>query len=169
MKKFIYTLAFVHLLLITLTIFHVFDNWYNKNAIVEKSFAFVCSLNYSVWRYGFFSPDVGRSNEIEIKTFDSDGHEQQFSTLRGFNFFLSNADLAKRFYGFKVYNVADTVIQDLCARSVATRMMNLYPGTTRVTYTLRSIRYPTMEGFRNKEPVEILNLYTTDFKLRSFN
>lgn len=167
-KKLIYSIAFLHLLLITLTIFHVFDKIYTINPVVEKSFAFVCSLNYSVWRYGFFSPDVGRSNEVEIKTYNVNGQEQTFSTLRGFNFFLSNNDLGKRFYGFKVYNVTDTVLQDLCARSVATRMMNIFPGTYKVSYTLRSIRYPTLGGYRRNEPVQVLNLYTTDFELHRY-
>jgi len=165
MKRLIYALAFFHLLLISLTIFHALDKVYTLNAVVEKSFSFVCSLNYSVWRYGFFSPDVGRSNEIEIKTYDSQNHETKFSTLNGFNFFLSNADLGKRFYGFKVYNVADTSLQGLSARSVATRMMNIFPDVNKVTYTLRSIRYPTMKDYCKKKPVEILDIYTTTFTL----
>jgi hypothetical protein len=167
MKKVVYSIAFVHLLFITLTIFHVFDNLYNKNAVVEKSFAFICSLNYSVWRYGFFSPDVGNSNEIEIIVYDTTGRARKLSTLHGFNFFLSNADLGKRFYGFKVYNAADTLLQDLCARSVAAKMMNVYPDVYKVTYTLRSIRYPVMEKYRKKDTVAIHELYSTDFVLRN--
>jgi hypothetical protein len=165
MKKIIYTLAYLHLLLITLTIFHVLDPIYNKYGFLEKTLAFVCRINYSVWRYGFFSPDVGNSNEVEIKTYHISGKDTTYSTLRDFNFYLSNHDLAKRFYGFKVYNAADTMVQDLCARSVATRMINLHPGTYKISYTLRSIRYPSMHDFLNGKPIKKRELYTTDFIL----
>lgn len=165
MKRFVYSIAFFHLLLITLTIFHVLDKIYKANAFTEKTFSFICSLNYSVWRYGFFSPDVGRSNEIEIKTSDAHHHEKTYSTLHGFNFFLSNADLGKRFYGFKVYNVVDTSLQGLSARSVATRMMNVLPEVNKVTYTIRSVRYPSMSDYCKKAPVQITDIYTTTFTL----
>jgi len=132
MRKFIYTVVFLHLLLVFMTIFHAIDWLYNRNSFTEKTFAVICSLNYSVWRYGFFTPDVGRSNEIEIKTYN-------------------------------VVNAADTLLQDLCARSVATRMMNLFPGVYKVSYAIRSIRYPSLSGFRNKEPVKTIEVYSTDF------
>jgi hypothetical protein len=32
-----------------------------------------------------------------------------------------------------------------------------------VDYTLRSIRYPTMQGFRAGEPIETTEFYTTNF------
>jgi hypothetical protein len=168
-KKLCFTLAFVHLALIVLTISHLLnEKIYHKNESLEKALAFLCSVNYSVWRYGFFSPDVGKSNEIEIITVDAKGRQKRYSTLEGFDFYCKNADLAKRFYGYKVYNATDTTIQDICARSFATRMMNLNPEVCKVTYTIRSIRYPTMKGFCHKEPVQTTELYTTDFILKGY-
>ena len=164
MKKIAYSLAFLHLLIVFLSIFHFFDRvGTSAKPWLEKSVAFYSSLNYSVWSFGFFTPDVGKTNELEIKIYDTAGGEKKFSTLEGFNFFLSNQDLAKRFYGFKKYNSSDTSMQDICARSVATRMMNLFPGIYKVSYTIRSIRYPTLQGFNKKEPVSIQELYSTDF------
>jgi hypothetical protein len=165
-KKIIYILAFTHLFIIFLTIIHALDKLSEtKVSWIATSINFYCSLNYSVWRYGFFSPDVGRSNEIEIITYSENEKATKYSTLNGFNFFLNNNDLGKRFYGFKTYNAADTLIQDLCARSVATRMINLFPDTKKVRYTIRSIRYPTMQNFRKKEPIQINELYSTEFIL----
>jgi hypothetical protein len=167
-KKIFFTLAFMHLTVILLTIFHVLDEKiYHKNEPLEKALTMMCSINYSVWRYGFFSPDVGKSNEIEIKTVDYNGKEKTYSTLNGFSFYCQNSDLAKRFYGYKVYNAGDTSIQDICARSIATRMFNINPDIWKVSYTLRSIRYPTMNGFIKKEPVKVSELYSTDFILKS--
>ena len=167
-KAVIYTLAFMHLTLVALTIFHVWDKVYKGNAAIEKSSAFVCGINYSLWRFGFFSPDVGRSTEMEIKVYDVNGKETIFSTLDGFRFYLSNNDLAKRFYCIKVKNTSDTLFQDLCARSVATRMMNVRPGTYKVSYTIRSIRYPAMADFCKKEPVHVQTIYSTEFALKGF-
>jgi hypothetical protein len=165
-KKFIYIIAFTHLFIIFLTIIHALDKISEtKVSWLAKSINFYCSINYSIWRYGFFSPDVGKSNEIEIITYDSNGKAKNFSTLQGFNFFLNNNDLGKRFYGFKTYNAADTLIQDLCARSVATRMINTFPETKKVRYTIRSIRYPSMEGFRKKEKIQKNELYSTEFSI----
>ena len=165
-KKIVFTLAFGHLTVILLTIFHVLnEKVYHKNEPLEKALVLMCSINYSVWRYGFFSPDVGKSNEIEIKTVDYNGQQKTYSTLKGFSFYCKNQDLAKRFYGYKVYNAGDTSIQDICARSFSTRMFNLRPDIWKVSYTLRSIRYPTMKGFCNKEPVKTSELYSTDFVL----
>ncbi len=84
MKKLVYFLVFFHLGLISLSIFHALDKLYGKGVWMEKSLAFICSLNYSVWRYGFFSPDVGNSTEVEIKTVDGAGVQKKYSTLDGF-------------------------------------------------------------------------------------
>ncbi len=84
----------------------------------------------------------------------------------GFDFYMGNADLAKRLYGFKFFNASDTMVQDLFARSVATRMINLNPGVTKVSYTIRTIRYPSMDEFLKNKPVHQAQLYTTEFVLR---
>lgn len=161
-------LAFIHLTIITLSIFHVFDSPLLKGGTFERSSAFLGRINYSVWQYGFFSPDVGSSHEVEIKISDGMGDEKHYSTLHGFNFFVANEDLSRRFYGFRMMNAYDTLFQDLCARSVATRMINLHPGISQVTYSIRSIRFPTMNGFCKNTPVDIRTLYTTDFVLRNY-
>src|SRR5438128_430966 len=121
MKKIIYSLAFIHLILIFLWIFHVLDGLYINNASFQRSVGFIRNINYSVSTYGFFAACSGMSNSVEIKVYDKEGHEKKYSTLEGFNFFLLNRDLASRFDVVIAYCKTDTLIQDLFARSVATR------------------------------------------------
>lgn len=165
MKKLMYILALVHLLLITVVIFHGLDDLI-RNTILEKPLAFLCSLNYSVWQYGFFSPDVGKSTEVEIKLYEDNGTVKEFSTLEGFRFFVSNAEAANRFYGFKVNTASDTTFLDLCSRSAAVRLLNLYPSAWRVDYTMRSIRYPTMAGYLNQDTIQQITLYQTAYEFK---
>jgi len=164
MKKLISVLVFIHLTLITVVIFHGMDRWVH-GSFLEKPLAFLCSLNYSVWQYGFFSPDVGKSTEVAIKIYEEDGDSIRYSTLDGYRFFVATEETNNRFYGFKVHTAADTTFLDLCSRSAAVRLLNLHPESYRVNYVMRSIRYPTMEGFRNNEPVRVVNLYETEFAL----
>jgi len=166
MKKIIYIASFIHLIIVSLAIFHVIDGvGKGRRPLIEKSASFYCSINYSLWHFGFISHDDVRSNELELIIYNINGSVTKYSTLDGFKFFVSNNDLKNRFYGFKITNAADVLIQDLCARSVATRMMNLHAGTTRVSYTIRSIIYPTMEGYSKNEPMKTQTVYTTDFIL----
>lgn len=162
-KKIIYGLAFFHLLLISLSVFHGIDRLMNIRFLAEP-LAFISTMNYSVWRYGFFSPDVGKSVEIEINMY-KDSIVTQYSTLQGFDFFVNNWESANRFYGFKHHTANDTTFMDLCSRSAATRMLNLIPDCWRVDYTTRSIRYPTMKGFLEKDTIVVHNLYTTSYEL----
>ncbi len=164
MKKLIKVLVFMHLSLIVVVIFHGMDRWVH-GSMLERPLAFLSSLNYSVWQYGFFSPDVGKSTEVQIKVYDIYGDSIRYSTLDGFRFFVATEETNNRFYGFKVHTSSDTTFQDLCARSAAVRLLNLHPESYRVNYLTRSIRYPTMEGFRKKEPVQVETLYETEFAL----
>ena len=165
MKKLMYVLVFFHLTLITVVIFHGMDRWVH-GSVLEKPLAFLCSLNYSVWQYGFFSPDVGKSTELTMRVYQADGDSIRYSTLEGFRFFVATEETNNRFYGFKVHTAADTTFQDLCARSAAVRMLNLHPQSWRVNYKMRSIRYPSMAEFRDQEPVRVSELYETEFALR---
>ena len=164
MRKFIYGLAFFHLTLIGVVIFHGVDNWI-YGGVLEKPLAFLSSLNYSVWRYGFFAPDVGKSTEVEIRVYEDSSKVVRYATRDGFEFFVSNQESLNRFYGFKVQTTADSVFQDLCARSVAVRVMNLHPRSWRVDYQTWSIRYPSMKGYREKEAVRRVDLYQSQFEL----
>ena len=65
-------LAALHLTLIGVVIFHGIDNWVH-GGLLERPLAFTCSMNYSVWQYGFFSPDVGKSTEVEISLLEDGG------------------------------------------------------------------------------------------------
>jgi hypothetical protein len=164
-KRFVYSLAFVHLSLIAVVIFHGLDElmlrgWW------EQPLAVIRDVNYSLWKYGFFAPDVGASTEVEIRLTDDGGQVRRYSTLEGFRFFLSNLESANRFYGFKRETAIDENYQDLSARSVATRMLNLHPNAWRVEYTLRSIRYPTMRDYRNGARAKVGEIYDTTFVLR---
>jgi len=119
-----------------------------------------------MWRFGFFSPDVGKSSEIELKITFRDGRVEKLSTLSGFDFFTANHESLIRFYGFRIHTAEDPALQDLCARSVVVRLLNelgISEDVVSVDYALRSIRYPTMQGFRAGEPVETTEFYRTNF------
>ena len=164
MKKVIYSLAFLHLLLISLSVFHLIDRVLKVNILAEP-LAFISTLNYSVWRYGFFSPDVGKTMEVEILIYEDSVNVRKYSTVEGFDFFTANQEAENRFYGFKAHTSADTTFLDLCSRSASTRMLNLHPDAWRIDYTVRSIRYPTMKDFRQNDTITINPLYTTTFEL----
>lgn len=163
-KKIIYGLAFLHLLLISLSVFHLIDGLL-KTRYLAKPLAFISTLNYSVWRYGFFSPDVGKTMEVEMMIYEDSIHVRKYSTVEGFDFYVANNEAANRFYGFKAHTAADTTFLDLCSLSACTRMLNLHPGAWRIDYTVRSIRYPTMKGYREQDTIAIEPLYTTSFEV----
>jgi hypothetical protein len=164
-KKTVYTLTFIHLIMIAVSIFHGIDGLVHKGWW-EKPLAFYNSLNYAVWRYGFFAPDVGSSSEVEITVYSDGGKVTRYSTLDGFRFFLSNLESANRFYAFKVSMINDATFQDLSARSVAARMLNIHQDAWRIDYAMRSIRYPKMDEYVKGAPVQKLEVYNTTFVLR---
>jgi len=165
LKKIIYALAFAHLMVIAITIFHGIDGWLHKGWW-GKPLEFYSSLNYAVWRYGFFAPDVGRSTEVEITVHSDGGQIKRYSTLDGFRFFTSSLESTNRFYGFKVSTASDDAFQDLSARSVAARMLNLHQDAWRIDYAMRGIRYPTMDEYVKGAPIQKVEFYNTTFVLR---
>ncbi|MDX1942355.1 MAG: hypothetical protein SFU99_17455 [Saprospiraceae bacterium] len=165
MKKIIYSLAFLHLLTITVVIFHGLDSIVHKGWW-EKPLAFICSINYSIWQYGFFSPDVGKSSELKINVHQDGDIVNEYTTLKGFKFYTSNQESLNRFYGFKHHTASDSVFQDLCARSVAARMLNIHEDAWRIDYTMRSIHYPKIKDYQPNAPVDTVEFYTTTFVLR---
>lgn len=165
MKKVIYILAFIHLATIAIVIFHGIDK-YVHGGWWEKPLAFLCSINYSIWQYGFFSPDVGKSTELEIKIHTDGGQIKNYSTLKGFEFYTSNAESLNRFYGYKHHTAGDSTFLDLCARSVAARMLNIHEDAGQIDYIMRSIRYPTMKEYEHGTAPRIVEFYSTTFILR---
>jgi hypothetical protein len=164
-QRIVYLLAFVHLTLVAAVIFHAADPWITRGWL-ERPLGFWGGVNFSLWRFGFFSPDVGKSSEIEFKIHLRDGRAEKLSTLSGFDFFTANQESLIRFYGFRIHGLEDPALQDLSARSVVVRLLNelgLSRDVVSVDYTLRSVRYPTMQGFRAGEPVETRELYATNF------
>lgn len=164
MRKIIYSLAFLHLFLISLSVFHLIDPLLRVSFLSEP-LAFVSTLNYSVWRYGFFSPDVGKTMEVEMLIYEDSTKVRKYSTVEGFDFYTANQEAANRFYGFKAHTAADTTFLDLCSRSASTMMLNLHQDAWRIDYTVRSIRYPTMKDYREGDTIVVTPLYTTAFEL----
>ena len=164
-KKIIYTLAFLHLFIVAFTISHANDKLVKGEHPTANFFQFLTDINYCAWQYGFFSPDVGKSTELEIGILNSEGKIQKSSTLDSFRFHAHNIETLNRFYGFRVRSSVDTTFQDLCSRSVCTRLFNLHPNTVGISYVIRTVRYPTMQGFLEKEPIEIREFYRTQYLL----
>ena len=165
LRRSIYLLAFVHLAVVGAVIFHAADRWITRGWW-ERPLGFWGGVNFSLWRFGFFSPDVGKSSEIEFTIHLRDGRVEKLSTLSGFDFFTANHESLIRFYGFRIHTAEDPALQDLCARSVVVRLLNelgLSDDVVSVDYALRAIRYPTMQGFRSGEPVETTEFYRTNF------
>ena len=165
LRRLVYLLAFVHLALVALVIFHGADRWITRGWW-ERPLGFWGGVNFSMWRFGFFSPDVGKSSEIEFRITLRDGRVEKLSTLSGFDFFTANHESLIRFYGFRIHTAEDPALQDLCARSVVVRLLNeleISRDVVSVDYSLRSIHYPTMEGYRAGEPVETTEFYTSNF------
>jgi hypothetical protein len=165
LRRTVYLLAFVHLAVVAAVIFHAADRWITRGWW-ERPLGFWGGVNFSMWRFGFFSPDVGKSSEIEFRINHRDGRVEKFSTLSGFDFFTANHESLIRFYGFRIHTAEDPALQDLCARSVVVRLLNEL-GTSEdvvsVDYALRTIRYPTMQNFRVGDPVETTEFYRTNF------
>jgi len=165
LRRVVYLLAFLHLALVAAVIFHAADPWITRGWW-ERPLGFWGGVNFSMWRFGFFSPDVGKSSEIEFKINYRDGRVEKLSTLDGFKFFTAQHESLIRFYGFRIHTAEDPALQDLGARSVVVRLLNelgVAENVVSVDYTVRSIRYPTMQGFRAGEPVETTEFYRTTF------
>lgn len=165
LRRAVYLLAFVHLALVAAVIFHAADPWITRGWW-ERPLGFWGGVNFSLWRFGFFSPDVGKSSEIEFKINYRDGRIEKLSTLSGFDFFTANHESLVRFYGFRIHTAEDPALQDLGARSVVVRLLNelgISEDVVSVDYALRTIRYPTMQNFRAGDPVETTEFYRTNF------
>lgn len=164
MKKAVCVLVLFHFTLVVATIVHNTEKWLHRGPW-EKPLMLYSGVSYAAWRFGFFAPDVGKSTEVEIKVYDDTGEVHRYDTLEGFRFFGS-LETSNRFYAFKIHCVREKPLQDLCARSVATRMLNLHPDASRVDYATRSIRYPSMDEYRRGAPVRKVEYYSTTFVLR---
>jgi hypothetical protein len=163
-RKIIYLLTTLHLLVVTLVIFRVLDNKKIYQA-VERPFAILTALNYSAWRFAFFTPDVGKSTEVDILLENAAGKKIHYSTLQGFEFFTHNWEAANRFYGYKVHSARDSVFIDLSARSACTYLLNEHPEMNKITYTMRGIKYPDMREYRQDKKVEMGTFYQVQFGL----
>ncbi len=164
MKKIIYGLAFFHLTLMTLSVFHLTDKiLYAKQVAIPLNF--LTSLNYSAWRYGFFSPDVGKSVEVNIDLPTFEGEVKHFSTGKGFDFYTANQEAENRFYNLKIKTAADTAFQDLIIRSVSTKILNEEMDAVGINFNMRSIRFPTMVEYRNGVAPDSSDFYQIAFGL----
>lgn len=163
-RKLIYLLTALHLLIVSSVIFRVLDNK-QIYRFTERPFAILTALNYSAWRFAFFTPDVGKSTEVEILLENGAGKKIHYSTLQGFDFFTHNQEAANRFYGYKVHSARDSTFIDLCARSACTYLLNEHPEMTKITYTMRGIKYPDLRDFRRGVVVEKGTFYQVQFGL----
>ena len=163
-KKIVYFLTFIHLSIVALVILHGIDN--NKvYGIMEQPLACLTAINYSAWRFAFFTPDVGKSTELEIVLKGDSSQVKRYSTLEGFDFFSSNQESANRFYGYRVHSSKDSMFIDLSARSVCTYMLNEHPEMASISYAMRGILYPEMKEFRNDSLVQSAEFYRIEFAL----
>jgi hypothetical protein len=163
-RKIIYGITFLHLSLITMVIFHGLDND-RVFGILERPLAFITAVNYSAWRFAFFTPDVGKSTEVEIILRGDSNRVKRYSTLEGFEFFTSNLESANRFYGYKVHSARDSAFIDLSARSACTFLLNEHQGMDRISFTMRGIIYPKMDGFRKDSLINQAEFYRIEFEL----
>lgn len=163
-RKIIYILAALHLLLVAAVILRLLDNDKVYHSM-EKPFAILTAINYSAWRFAFFTPDVGKSTEVDILLENDLGKKIHYSTLEGFDFFTHNQESANRFYGYKVHAARDSSFIDLCARSACTYLLNEHPGMTKITYTMKGIKYPDLMDFRKGAKVEKGTFYQVQFGL----
>lgn len=165
MKKIIvYTLAFLHLSIVSLTIFHGLSD-YNTYGFLEKPLGALTTINYSAWRFGFFTPNVGNSTEVKFVLRNPLGEEIIHNTSDGFDFFTSNLESANRFYGHKVHSAKDSLFLDLSARSMCAFMLNEHEGMNYISMSMKGIRYPTMKNFRKDSVIKMNEYYRVEFEL----
>ncbi len=163
-KKIIYLAAALHLGIIFTTVVHGIDNnTYYKH--LESPLACLTAINYSAWRFAFFTPDVGKSTDLEMVLEGADGDTLRYSSAEGFDFFTANIESRNRFYGFKVHAAKDSAYQDLSSRSMCTRMLNLHQDKPRISYAMTGIRYPKMADFVQDSIIKTATFYQTEFVL----
>lgn len=163
-RKIAYLLVASHFTLITLVILRIldFDKLYR---VAEKPLSFVTAINYSAWRFAFFTPDVGKSTEVEIVMENGQGKKIRYSTLHGFAFFTHNRESANRFYGYKVHTARDSMFIDLSSRSACTYLLNEHLGMTKIHFSMRGIQYPDMVDFQKGAKIAQSTFYDTSFGL----
>lgn len=163
-RKLVYLAAALHLGLVFLTVVHGIDN-HTYYRYLERPLACLTAFNYSAWRFAFFTPDVGKSTELEIVLEGPHGRSRRYNTSDGFAFFTANAESENRFYGFKVHAAKDSTYQDLSSLSFCTRMLNLHRDMHRITYRMKGIKYPDMKVYREEGRVDSALFYETRFSL----
>lgn len=163
-RKIVYSLVGIHFTIITLAIVGVlnFEKLYRH---AEIPMAILTSLNYSAWRFAFFTPDVGKSTEVDILLENTQGKKIHYSTSKGFKFLTHNQESANRFYGYKVNTARDTLFMDLSARSACTYLLNEHRDMNRISFTMRWIFYPDMIDYRKGAKIQKETFYETTFGL----
>lgn len=164
LRKIIYLLCAFHLALISLTIFHGLDDK-TPNSVLERPLALITAINYSAWRFGFFTPNVGNSTQVDIHLGGRNDESLQYSTGEDFAFFTSNHESANRFYGHKVHSSKDSLFQDLAARSICTYVLNEHPEMNQIKFTMKGIRYPEMRDFVRDSAILREDYYSVTFSL----
>ena len=164
MKKIVYLITSFHLFLVAVVIFHGLEID-RKNDWLEQPLAFLTAINYSAWRFGFFTPNVGYNTDVHMTLYTPENDSMLYSSFEGFDFFTSNQESANRFYGFKVHSSKDSLFLDLSSRSLCTRMLNLHPETYRIKYELGGVRYPKMKAFTQDSAIINDVFYETEFEL----
>ena len=163
-RKIVYLLCVFHFSLISLTIFHGLDNT-TPNTFMERPLAVLTAINYSAWRFGFFTPNVGNSTQVDIKLGGRNGEERHYSTAEDFAFFTHHHESANRFYGHKVHSTKDSLFQDLAARSICTYVLNEHPEMNQIQFSMKGIRYPEMRAFTRDSAILREDHYSVFFSL----
>ncbi len=163
-KKLVYGLTTLHLCLVTAVILRMLPLGI-FNGKLEAPLACLTSVNYSAWRFAFFTPDIGKSTEIEAILSNRAGDTIRLSTNEDFRFFTHNLESENRFYGYKVHSAKDSMFIDLSARSASTFLLNEYPTMDRITYRMNGMIYPEMQEQRRDSAIIEDTFYEITFSL----
>lgn len=95
--------------------------------------------------YGFFSPEIGSTHELEMEVVDVEGGKHTIGLEP------ANLEVAVRFKTLLLIFARDRIYQELVARSIAAYAYERVPAATHITVTVFRHNLPTLEAYRSGE------------------